>query len=113
MPNTLITVERMLGDRQIPISAKLVRNGAAVNLTGKTVKFHMVNKASQVVVNEQAATIVSASEGTVSYALSANDVDESGEFYGWFIVLDGSSLTDTFPHDGNKFQITIHNRPTS
>lgn len=113
MPNSLIVIDRMLGDRQIPISAKLVRNGTAVNLTGKTVKFHMVNKASQVVVSEAAATIVTAASGTVSYTLSANDVDEAGEFYAWFIVLDGSSLKDTFPHDGNKFQINIHNRPTS
>jgi len=111
MPNNLITHERMVGDTLIPITGKLVRNGAAVNLTGATVKFHMVKKDHTVVVNEASATVVDATAGTVSYTFDPTEVDEADDYYGWFIVLSGTD-TDTFPHDGNKLLIRINNRPT-
>ena len=112
MPNSMILHERMIDDRQVPITGKLVRGGAVVDLTGKTVLFHMVKKDGTVIVNEQSATVVSASGGTVKYNPAAGDVDEDGEFYGWFITVDGSSLRDTFPHDGHKFLIRINPRPS-
>lgn len=102
----------MVGDRITPISGKLVQSGAVVNLTGSTVLFHMVKKDGTVKVDEQAATVVSAVGGLVRYAPTANDVDTEGEFFAWFIVVDGSSLRDSFPHDGNKYLIHFHEVPS-
>jgi hypothetical protein len=110
MPNTLIRVDRMKGDRRTPITGRLTQGGAVVNLTGMSVVFHMVKQDGTVKVNSQAASIVSAAAGTVSYAPTANDVDTAGEYFGWFIITE-SGKTDHFPHDGNKYQIVINEIP--
>ena len=110
MPNSLITIDRIVGDRRTPLAAKLYQSGAAVVLTGSTVLFHMVAANSDIKVDEADATIDGATTGEVSYAPTAADVDTPGIFYGWFIVVGSDSKRDTFPSDGRKYQIVFHER---
>ena len=106
MPNNELVIERMVGDRLTPISATLIQNGVVVDLTGKTVAFRMITAAGAVIVNNVAATIISAANGTVSYTFEAAEVATAGTFYGWWIVT-SNSLNDHFPHDGRKLRIVI------
>lgn len=112
MPNNLITIERMVGDRLTPFSMQLIQSGAAVDLTGKTVLFRMEEKEGTVVVDDASATIDVAASGKVSYAPAEEDVDTPGEYFAWFIVVGSGSKRDTYPHDGNKYQIILHGKPS-
>ena len=96
----------MQGDTLNPIGGSLVRSGSAVDLTGLTVVFRMIAKDGTTKVNNQAATIVSAAAGTVQYTFDAADVDTPGEFWGWFIVFDGTPK-EHFPCNGRKLRIMI------
>lgn len=79
----------------------------AVNLTGLTVKFRMVNAATGVEkVAETTATVVTAASGTVNYDFSSSDVDTAGIFDAWFVVYSGSE-TDTFPVRKHGLQVYI------
>lgn len=101
-----------VGDTLTPVGATLKQRNtsgvlAAVNLTGKTVKFRMVDDAGTVVVNDAAATVVTAESGTVQYDFAAGDVDTAGTYWGWFLVYSGSEF-DTFPAEGRALKIIIH-----
>jgi hypothetical protein len=77
------------------LSSTLRLNGAAFNLAGRTVRFHMRNNA-----------ITSASAGTVQYAPTAEDVETEGEYsVEWEVTLDGDEKL-TFPHNGYE-KLTI------
>ena len=106
MPNNELIFERMVGDRLTPISATLTQNGSVVDLTGKTVAFRMITAAGTVIIDNAAATVVSAAAGTVSYSFAAVDVATVGTYYGWWIVISGG-LSDHFPHDGRKVRIVL------
>ena len=106
--NNIIEVHRMVGDRLTPIAGQLYQGGAPVNLTGLTVVFRMINNAGDVIVDDEAATIDVAASGKVSFGLSADDVDEAGTFWMWFIVVGAGSKEDSFPCDGRKFKLVIH-----
>jgi len=108
MPNNEILFERMVGDRLTPITATLMQNGVVVDLTGKTVAFRMVKADNTVVVDSVAATVVSATAGTVSYSFLAAHVTTAGTYYGWWIVTSGG-LSDHYPHDGRKYKIVLIN----
>jgi hypothetical protein len=80
-------------------------NGAAFNLAGRTVRFHMRNNATGDVRSGD-ATITSASAGTVQYAPTAEDVETEGEYsVEWEVTLDGDEKL-TFPHNGYE-KLTI------
>lgn len=102
-----VTLHRVVGDRLTPIAAQLYQSGSAVDLAGKTVLFHMVDDAGNVIVNEQAATVDVEASGKVSYGLAANDVDEAGVFWMWFIVVGTGSKRDSFPANGRSFKLVI------
>lgn len=87
------------GDRLPLLNATLVdSDGAAVNLTGASVRFLMRNEAGTVVVN-QAATVVSAASGTVRYSWGATDTATAGVYNAEFEVT-VDSLKRTFPTQG-------------
>ncbi len=113
MANTLITLERIVGDRLTPIAAQLYQGGSAVNLTGLTVTFTMIADDGTAVVTEQAATLDVAASGKVSYGLAAVNVNTAGVFWMWFSVVGSGSKVDTFPNDGRKFKLIIHPKTQS
>lgn len=96
------------GDR-LPIIECVLKdgNGAPINLTGATVKFRMATTGA-VEVFETSATVVSATEGSVSYSWGATDTTTAGEFLGEWIVT-SSGLTQTVP---NGSELRIHIRET-
>ena len=45
--------------------------------------------------------------GHVQYAFAAADVDTAGVFWGWFVLLDGSSNKQHVPQEGRRLKIEI------
>lgn len=105
--NPIKVLERITGNRE-PIAAQLLdMDGAAINLTGRTVVFRMVLIADGTVkINNAAATLDTASTGKVSYTPSASDVNTAGRYACYFL-----DTTDTpnklWPYDGARFQLNI------
>lgn len=81
----------------------------AVNLTGKTVKFKMLNRATgetKIAETATGVTVVTAASGIVNYDFSPTGVDEAGYFNGFFTVTDGAE-TDHFPVKQDDLRIEI------
>lgn len=81
----------------------------AVNLTGLTVKFKMINTAdgtTEIAETNTGVTVVTAASGTVNYDFSSAGVDTAGIYRGFFVVYD-STETDHFPVAGNDLLIKI------
>lgn len=105
---------RRVGDRRTLLSVTLQQADstgilAAMNLTGATVSFKMINAATGVTKIEATTTgvsVVSAAAGTVDYAFASTGVDEAGIFWGTFIVT-GSGVSDSVPVRHNDLQIVI------
>lgn len=105
---TAQTHQRRLGDILTVLPFTLKRKNAAgtltaVDLTGLTVKFSMVNAATDVVKVAESSTgitITDASAGEGYKKFAADDVDTAGRFHGTFTVFSGSE-SDSFPvvHD--------------
>lgn len=109
-PNFVSYWFQTVGDRLTSIAAKLRKaDGTALDLTGCTVAFRMVKQSdSTVKINNAAATVDSATAGTVSYAWAAIDVDAAGTYVGYWIVTNtAASKVDTYPPDGQKLIIEI------
>lgn len=105
--NVLETVDRVVGNLE-PIGAALKDiDGAALNLTGKTILFRMVLIASPntVVINNKAATLDVAASGEVSYSPSSGDMDTAGLYACYFI--DDDIIDRLFPYDGANFQLNL------
>ena len=89
---------RRVGDTRTLLYATLVQPNTSgvdtvVNLTGLTVKFEMVNAASDVVEIAETVTgvtVETAASGTVKYDFSAAGVDTAGIYNAWFVVYDGA-----------------------
>lgn len=90
-------------DRLPALTATLQSGNPAspVDLTTATaVTFTLTSVATgAVVVNAQAATIVNAKLGQVSYAWGANDLATAGSYKGEFKVTWAGGLLQTFPQD--------------
>lgn len=86
----------------------------AVNLTGLTVKFKMVDESGTVVVAETqtGVSVVTAASGTVNYDFSAAGVDVAGTYYGYFVVYD-SGESDHFPVRSRDLKIRIDDDSTT
>jgi len=101
---------RHVGDLRIAIAATLQRpDDTAVDLTGLTVYFKMVDSQDNVVVAKTTTgvTVTGATAGQVQYSPVAADVDAEGTYYGYFIVSDGTK-EETFPVEKGGFEIEIH-----
>ncbi len=70
-----------------------------VNLTGATVRFHLVTPTGTTVV-DAAATVVTASAGLVRYAWATNGADtaSAGRYNAEFEVTYSDSTVETFPN---------------
>lgn len=101
------------GDTLVYLESVLKRKGtdgvlAARDLTSSTVKFSMVNRATGVtVINEAAATIVTAASGIVRYTFSAADIGTPGIYdYTWREYV--STATTSYPVRPRDGVIWIH-----
>ena len=78
----------------------IVRNGAAVDLSGATVRFHMRKLGKGTVVVDGAATVTGAFTGQVRYAWSGSDTASIGTYNGEFEVTYSDGAIETFPNNG-------------
>lgn len=75
--------------------------GAAINLTGATVKFIMkTTPTGTAKVNSAAVIVGPAVDGVVQYNWAAGDTDTAGLFLGEFEVAFADATKQTFPNDG-------------
>jgi hypothetical protein len=75
-------------------------DGTAANLAGATVHFVMRARSANAVTTDLAASIVSASAGTVSYALTAQDTAVAGLYaQEWVVTFSGGTI-EHFPTQG-------------
>lgn len=88
---------RRVGDTRTLLYATLVQPNTSgvdtvINLTGLTVKFSMVNAATdtvEIVETDTGVTVETAASGTVKYDFSAAGVDTAGIYNAWFVIYDG------------------------
>lgn len=111
---TAQTHRRRVGDIRTVLSVTLQQPNesgvaAAINLTGKTVQFKMVNAATNAVkiaATDTGVSVVTAASGTVNYAFSSAGVDAAGIYWGSFIVTESGS-TDHVPVKQSDLKIVI------
>lgn len=108
MSNSKTKFTISVGDTRTPLARTLIQGANAVDLTGLTVKFQMVDSSGTVVIAETATnvTVVSAANGQVQFAFTSGQVATAGTYYGWFTVYNGSAK-DHFPNDGRSLIIEI------
>jgi len=97
-----------VGDLRTPIGAQLFQGGSAIDLTGLAVEFKMIDEdgATKVAQSGTGVTLDDAANGKVSKTFVADDVDTAGNFFGYFVVLNGSD-GDHFPVDQQGLLIQI------
>lgn len=74
-------------------------NGAAIDLTGASVNFHMRALGSTTNKVDGSATIADEDNGVVFYSWSASDTDTSGSFEAEFEVTYTGGAVETFPNN--------------
>lgn len=85
--------------------------GTGVDVTGATVKFSMVNRATgQQKVNEGTVTLVTEASGIVEYPWVAADTSRHGDFLGAFEVTYSDGTIETFPNNRAN-PLVIHIEP--
>lgn len=106
-PDVILKHKRFVGDTQVPFGTRILDDeGVTMNLTGKTAKFSMYSVEGVQLIPPTAATIVSPTQGHVSYDFSAADVavgnasTDELPHSGFFHIFDGSLEVYTFPADG-------------
>ncbi len=102
---------RTVGDQRTPFAATLQQDGSAVNLTSMTVKFALdeLDGTDVIAATDSGVTITDASAGEVQYTFSTSP--PAGTYAAYFIVLNGSSKADTYPHDGQRMLIQFVDGP--
>lgn len=75
-------------------------SGAAVNLTGASVRFHMRSVSGGNPAVDAAATVVTAASGIVRYNWAPEDTDSVGTYQAEFEVTYADGSIETFPNDG-------------
>jgi len=105
---------RRVGDLRTVLSVTLQQPDSsgvlqAINLTGLTVTFKMINAANgatKIAATSTGVSVVSASAGTVNYDFSGGGVDAAGVYWGTFLVTE-SGQTDAVPVRPKDLKIVI------
>jgi len=105
---------RRVGDTRTVLPVTLVQPNTsgvltAVNLTGLTVQFKMVNAATgatEIALTSTGITVTTAATGQVQYDFSGAGVDTAGVYWGTFVVTEGGE-TDAFPVIQKDLKIVI------
>ena len=108
------THRRRVGDTRTVLPVALVQPNAsgvltAVDLTGLSVQFKMVNAATgatEIALTSTGVTVTTAATGQVQYDFSGAGVDTSGVYWGTFVVTQ-STETDSFPVRTQDLRILI------
>jgi len=108
------THRRRVGDTRtvLPVTLQQPNESGvltAVDLTGKTVQFKMVNAATnavEIALTSTGVSVVTAASGTVNYDFSGAGVDTAGVYWGTFVVTEGGE-TDSFPVIQKDLKIII------
>jgi hypothetical protein len=74
-------------------------NNSAVDLTGASIRFHMVSLDGTAVVDSAATVISPASSGVVQYNWVAGDTQTAGAYNAEFEVAFSNGKIETFPND--------------
>jgi len=101
-----------VGDTYTPLGRTLYQGNEAMDLTGLTVQFKLIQADGTTLTDWTATgvTVVSATAGDVQYDFLATDVDTAGVFYGYFRAGAGSEWATFPPGDKlNKIVITDTN----
>lgn len=105
------TQKRHVGDTRIAIAATLTRpDGTAVDLSGLTVKFKMVDSEDgsvKVAETSDNVTVTDEAAGEVQYDPQAADVNTAGTYYAYFTVYEGTNY-EHFPVHEGEFVIEIY-----
>lgn len=108
-----VTQKRHLGDTRTVLPLQVVQPNSggtdtAVDLTGLTVTFRMVDSNGTTKVAETASrvTVVDAANGKIDIDFEAADVDTAGVFFGYVEVTESGEF-DTFPVIRNELRIEI------
>ncbi len=95
------------GDRLPELTATLMDgSGAAINLTGLTVIFHMRQVGATTLTVSGTCTLITPAAGAVSYPWAAGDTATAGDFQGEFEIQYSGQRVLTVPN-GDSFPITI------
>ena len=108
------THRRRTGDTRTVLPVALVQPNTsgvltAVDLTGLTVQFKMVNAATgatEIALTSTGVTVTTAATGQVQYDFSGAGVDTAGVYWGTFVVTQGGE-TDAFPVRTQDLRILI------
>jgi len=91
------------------IQGTLLQDGDPVNLTGATVKFHLIGPSPATTVKVNAsADVVSAVDGEVEYAWASGDTDTPGTFVAEWEVTFAGAKPLTFPPKKPKISVVVH-----
>lgn len=102
---------RRIDDTLTPLGVTLQRpDGSAVDLTGLTVEFKMIDTDGTAVVSQTSdnVTVTDATAGTVTYDFDSTDVDTAGTYYGYFVTSSGGEY-EHFPVVPRQLTIVINN----
>ena len=108
------THRRRVGDTRTVLPVALVQPNTAgvltaVDLTGLTVAFKMINAATgatEIALTSTGVTVTTAATGQVQYDFSGAGVDTAGVYWGTFVVTQ-SGETDAFPVRTQDLRILI------
>lgn len=96
-----MTTTMKRNDREPAFKARILHNGAAVDLTGSTVKFIMkldsASASAEPKVDAEADIVGDAEDGIVEYAWADGDTDTIGTYRAEFEVTFASGKTRSFP----------------
>lgn len=99
-----------VGDTRLPLGFTIERDGAPVDLTGKTLKFKLIraNGTTKVALTDQNIVATAAADGEGQYNWQTDDVSEGGTFYAYVLVFDApAGPFEHFPVAHRQLRVDI------
>lgn len=104
--NSIEVLNRVVGNLE-PIGFQLLDiNREAINISGKSLKFRMVNATTGTAkIAAGSCTIITAASGIGQYQPTGTDFDTAGTYVAY--VIDDDTVDRRFPYDGAKWMIHV------